>query len=247
MSSATTISQKFFQGDYDEQDPRWQAVDDYTLLHLQSQRPNETHLNAAFKNSLDQGLPPIASSPVFGKMLSLQCRIGRVTHALEVGTLGAYTSIWMASTSPGLKVTTVEMDPYHAKVARENCEKAGVSDRVEIILGKGLDVLPKLKAEIEAGTRPQFGLTYIDADKLNNWAYFEMAVEMSGIGGCIFVDNIVKSGQLVDEKLKDDEMVAGARKVIEGVGKDKRVEAVVMQTVCQKTYDGYLMAVVVEK
>jgi len=245
--SSTTTTQKFFQGDYKEQDPRWQAVDDYTLEHLQSQRPNQPLLNAAFKNSLDQGLPPIASSPVFGKMLSLQCRIGHVTHALEVGTLGGYTSIWMATTNPGLKVTTVEIDPHHAKVARENCEKAGVSDRVEIILGAGLDVLPKLKSEIEAGTRPQFGLTYIDADKLNNWAYFEIAVEMSRIGGCIFVDNMVKGGKLVDEKFKEKVMVAGARKVIEGVGKDKRVEAVVMQTVCQKTYDGYLMAVVVEK
>ncbi|OCL10904.1 putative O-methyltransferase [Glonium stellatum] len=227
-----------------EQDPRWTAVDDYTLAHLQpSSREYNQHLDYAIKASRDEGLPPISSSPVIAKFLALQCSIGNVKNALEVGTLGGYTSIFIAKLNPDIHITSVEINPKHAEVARQNVTRAGVGDRVEIIVGPGLEVLPQLKRDIEEGRRQPFGFTFIDADKENNWAYFDIAVTMSTSKGCIFVDNIVRSGRLVDEKEFGEVSIKGAREVIEMAGKDNRVEAVAVQTVGEKTYDGFVMAV----
>lgn len=242
-----SIPAGIFTGDWYEKDDRWVAVDNYTQSHLHPPTSsNHAALTAALEHSVASGLPDIATYPVFSKLMALQCRSGNVKHALEVGTLGGYTAIWLASMNPDLHVTAIEVDPKHVKVARENIERAGVSDRVEVILGSGLDVLPRLLKEIQEGTRPRFGFTYIDADKKNNWTYFDLAVESSLQNASIYVDNIVSRGQLVSEKHihDDDTSVPGARKLIENVGKDSRVEAVVQQTVAEKTYDGFLMAVV---
>lgn len=236
-----------FTGEWYEKDPRWVAVDNYTQSHLHpSTRNNNGILTAALEHSVARGLPDIATYPVFCKLMALQCRSGNVKHALEVGTLGGYTPIWLTTMNPNLHVTAVEVDPKHVEVARENIERAGVSDRVEVILGSGSDVLPRLLKEIHDGTRPRFGFTYIDADKENNWTYFDLAVDMSLPNASIYVDNIVSRGQLVSEKHihDDDTGVPGARKLIENVGRDSRVDAVVQQTVAEKTYDGFLMAVV---
>ncbi|KAI9728593.1 MAG: hypothetical protein M1834_007621 [Cirrosporium novae-zelandiae] len=239
--------QNIFTGSYYEKDPRWSAVDGYTISHLHPPtRPNHAPLVHALEHARDEGLPDIATQPVMGKFLALQCRIGRVKHALEIGTLGAYTSIWLATENPEIKVTSVEVDPKHARVARENIEAAGVGDRVEVVEGSGLDVLPRLAKEIKEGKREKFGFVYIDADKQNNWAYFDMAVGMCEIGGSIYVDNMVFMGAVVAEEHQGDERIKGIRKVIENAGKDKRVNAVIMQTVCEKTYDGVLIAVVVK-
>lgn len=177
--------------------------------------------------------------------MAIQCLAGKVTHALEVGTLGGYTSIWIAAMNEKIHVDAIEIDPHHAKVANENLERAGVIDRVKITVGAGLDVLPAMLAEIKKGTRPPIGFTYIDADKNNNWAYLDLAIQMSSPGALIYVDNIVRRGKLVREaKSDDDEGVYGARLLVENIGKDPRVEAVVQQTVAEKSYDGFLMAVV---
>ncbi|GAB7355368.1 hypothetical protein MBLNU459_g5892t1 [Dothideomycetes sp. NU459] len=234
-----------FTGDWYEKDARWDAVDKYTQSHLHpSTRSNHAALTAALEHSVASGLPDIATYPVFSKLMALQCRSGNVKHALEVGTLGGYTSIWLATMNPGLQVTAVEVDAKHVKVAQENIARAGVSDRVEVILGSGLDVLPRMLKDIQEGSRPPFGFTYIDADKENNWAYFDLAVGMSRPGATIYVDNIVRGGLLVSEERKDDEDVQGARRLVENVGNDSRVDAVVQQTVAEKSYDGFLMAVV---
>lgn len=243
-----SVPQGIFTSDWYEHDARWSSVDAYTQSHLHppSSRNNHAVLSSALEHSMACGLPDIATQPVFSKLMALQCRVGNVQLALEVGTLGGYTSIWLATLNPQLHVTSVEVDAKHAQVARENIERAGVSDRVDVVVGAGLDVLPRLLNEIQAGDRQPFGFTYIDADKQNNWAYFDMAVGMSKPGACIYVDNIVRMGLLVSEKhIKDGEKgVMGARKLVENVGKDGRVDAVVQQTVAEKTYDGFLMAVV---
>jgi len=234
-----------FTSSFHEQDPRWSAVDAYTLSHLHPpSRPNHASLTHALENSRVKGLPDISSYPAMAKFFALQCRMGGVKHALEIGTLGGYTSIWLATMNPEMKVTTLEIDPVHAEVARQNLAEAGVADRVNVIVGPALDAMSGLHAEIERGNKPPFGFVFIDADKENNWTYFDLAVKMSATRACVFVDNVVVKGNLVNPEAQGDEMVQGARQVIEEVGRDKRVEAVVLQTVCEKSYDGVLMAVV---
>jgi predicted O-methyltransferase YrrM len=239
------VTQHNFTSSNYEQDPRWAAVDDYTQQHLHPKsRPNHDALNHALDNSRAHGLPDISTYPALGKFLALQCRIGNVKYALEVGTLGGYTSIWLASQNPEIHITTLEVNPVHAEVARQNAKVAGVSHRVDIIVGPALESFPKLQAEVKSGKRPRFGFVFIDADKLNNWAYFDFAVKMTESGGCIVVDNIVRKGELVSEGARHTDGVRGARQVIEEVGKDERVDAVCLQMVSEKNYDGILMAVV---
>ncbi|KAL8833016.1 MAG: hypothetical protein Q9170_004562 [Blastenia crenularia] len=168
-----------------------------------------------------------------------------VTHSLEVGTLGGYSAIWLLTENPQLHATTIEFDPHHAKVAQQNFEAAGVADRVELLVGAGMDILPNLLKRVEGGKRERFGFTFIDADKGNNWNYFDYAAKMSKPRACIVVDNVVAKGKLADEKAAEDRMmIKGAREVVERVGKDERVDATVLQTVSDKDYDGFLIAMV---
>ncbi|KAF7940804.1 uncharacterized protein EAE97_006990 [Botrytis byssoidea] len=225
--------------------PGWSAVDEYTMSKLHSsQKPNHGTLAHALRNCSEKGLPSISSSPAQGKFLALQVKSMRVKHVLEVGTLGGYASIWIATENPDCKTTTLEFDPRHAKVARENIEHAGVSDRVEVLEGSAVDILPGLLKEIEEGKRERFGLTFVDADKLNNWTYFDFGVKMSYSGAAVFLDNMACRGDLVREDRFDDPHVEGARTAIENAGKDERVDCVVMQIVSEKNWDGFLMAVV---
>ncbi|MCJ1360535.1 MAG: hypothetical protein MMC33_010543 [Icmadophila ericetorum] len=234
-----------FTSSWHTQDPRWTAVDTYTLSHLHpSTHPTSAALNFALENSNKNGLPDISTPPTFGKFLALQTIFGKVQNFLEVGTLGGYSCIWIALLNPAIHITTVEVNPHNFKVAQENIEHAGVAGRVEVILGGGLDVLQQLRSEVDAGTRPRFGMTFIDADKLNNWNYFDLAVSMSLQGAQVYVDNVVFGGTLVDEKYQDGDGVIGARKVIEEAGKDGRMEACVVQIVGEKAWDGWLVGVV---
>ena len=166
-------------------------------------------------------------------------------HILEIGTLGAYSTIWMASTSPATKVVTIEIDPTIAEIARENIRYAKMEDRIELIVGAALDVLPLLAQDVSAGRRAPFDFSFIDADKANALNYFNWAVQMTRKRGVVYVDNMVRKGLLADKELAErDENVRGIRGAVEGVGRDERVEACVLQTVGEKNYDGFLMAVV---
>ena len=229
-----------------ETDERWTAIDNYSMSHLHpSSRPSHAALQAVAKNQVANGLPDIELPPVIGKFLSLQCRLLGVKNALEVGTLGGYSAIWLLLENPGLHITTCEFNPHHAAVAKENFDTAGVSDRVEILIGPALDHLPRLHQEILDGKRERFGLSFIDADKGNNYNYLDWAVKMSFSGGCVWVDNVVSKGRLADaEAAKTDHMVAGGRQVVEMVGKDERLEGVVLQTVTGKDYDGFLFVAI---
>tara|TARA_R110002003_G_scaffold9_33_gene663 strand:- start:6434 stop:7144 length:711 start_codon:yes stop_codon:yes gene_type:complete len=232
------------QGQSHEHDPRWSAVDEYALSHLHPSHaiPSLSALEHALHNSQKEGLPDIAVSPSQGKYLQLQARLIRAKDILEVGTLGGYSTIWLANATPDTHVTSVEVDQHHAEVARANIKNAGVEGRVEVRLGPGLEVLPQLAEEVKSGKRDKFQFVFIDADKENNWNYVDIALGMCEPGACIIVDNVVRKGQLAKDT--SDPRIAGARRVVENIGKDDRLEGVVVQTVGDKNYDGFLFAVV---
>lgn len=233
------------QGQSHEQDPRWTKVDVYANSHLHpktSTTPSHEALEYAQTNSEKEGLPDIAVSASQGKYLKLQAQFVKAKNILEVGTLGGYSTIWLANASPDVKVTTVEVNSHHAEVAKANLAHAGVADRVDVQLGPGIEVLPKLAEEVAQGKRGKFQLVFIDADKENNWNYVNTAIAMSDPGAAIIVDNVVRKGNLADPN--GNAQVQGARKVVEEVGKDERLDGVVVQTVGDKNYDGYLIAVV---
>ena len=229
-----------------ETDERWTAIDEYTVSHLHPPtRPNHAVITYAAENSAAKGLDDIATSAAIGKFLALQCRMLKAKHVLEFGTLGGYSAVWMATENPDLTITTLEYDTNNAEVAEENFLKAGVAERIECIVGPAVDALPRLYEEVESGQKPRIDFAFIDADKLNNWTYFDWTVKMSRPGACIVVDNVVSKGKLADaEEGKENDMVKGGREVVEKVGKDSRVEATVLQIVGIKDYDGFLMAVV---
>jgi predicted O-methyltransferase YrrM len=225
-------------------DPRWTAVDAYTFPHSHpASRPNAKTLEKVLTASQATGLPNYSLSPAQGKFLALHCRTSSVTHALEVGTLGGYSAIWLASENSQLRLTTVEYNSKHVRVARKNIELAGLSDRIEVIHGAGLDVLSRLRDEVKVGTRHKFGFVFIDADKENNWNYFKLAKSMVKPNSVICIDNIVREGQLADLSDRDAAVVA-SREVVEKAGKEPNIDSVVIQTVGEKSYDGWLWAVV---
>lgn len=233
------------QGQSYEQDPRWTAVDTYSFSHLHPASrttPSPSALEHARINSEKQGLPDIAVSPSQGKLLKLQAQLVKAKNILEVGTLGGYSTIWLASASEDVKVTTIEADKHHAEVAKANLKHAGVAERVDVRLGAGLEVLAGLVEEVLAGQREKYQLVFIDADKENNWAYVDTAIGICDPGACIIVDNVVRKGQLPNAD--GDSRVQGARKVVEAVGRDERLDGVIVQTVGEKNYDGFLIAVV---
>ncbi|CAO2651044.1 Nn.00g093410.m01.CDS01 [Neocucurbitaria sp. VM-36] len=233
------------QGQSYEKDPRWTAVDTYAFSHLHpstSTTPSLSALDHALKTQAEQGLPDIAVSPSQGKYLQLTARLARAKNILEVGTLGGYSTIWLANAAPDVNVVSVEVDEHHAKVARGNVDNAGVGSRVDIRLGPGIEVLPQLAEEVKSGNRGKFQFVFIDADKENNWNYVDVALGMCEAGAVVIVDNVVRKGELAKDT--QDPRVAGARRVVENIGKDERLDGIVMQTVGEKNYDGFLLAVV---
>ena len=233
-----------------ETDTRWVAVDEYTTSHLHpSTRPSHAILKAAKDHAAASGLDDIACPAAVGKFLALQARLVNATHALEVGLLGGYSALWILLENPQLKkLVTLEVDPNSARVAQENFEKAGISpDRYEIILAPAAETLPRLFEDVQSGKRERFSYAFIDADKVNNWTYFDWAVRMSHPGrSVIIVDNVVSKGRLADPVYVEleDHMVLGGRKVVEKAGQDDRVDTTVLQVVSDKDYDGFLYATV---
>jgi predicted O-methyltransferase YrrM len=225
------------------------VVDAYISKHLlqASDTPSDP-LGYALSNSAKNGLPPISVSPSQGKFLKIQCQLQGAKNILEIGTLGGYSTICFADAGKDVHVTSIEINPEHRRVALENIRHAGLGQQVDVILGAALDVLPKLAREIEDGTRRQFDFVFIDADWGEQWDYFDWAAKMTAKGSCIYVDNVVRqlleSGVTDDEADNGSEPIRGMKELVERVGRDTRVDAVVMQTVGAKSYDGFLMAVV---
>ncbi len=215
----------------------WSVVDDYFGAGLAVSDPA---LDAALKASAEAGLPDIGVSPSQGRMLQIIARLGGARAILEVGTLGGYSTIWLARALPADgRLITLEIDPEHARVAWDNVANAGVGDLVDVRVGPAVDTLRTLAAE---GAGP-FDLTFIDADKANNPEYFARALEMSRPGGVIIVDNVVRQGAVADES-NTSAAVVGVRRLVELVAKEPRVTATAIQTVGLKGHDGFMLALV---
>ena len=212
---------------------QWAAVDDYFNGHL---IPSDDVLEAALAASAQAGLPPIQVSPAQGRLLQLLATIHGAKTVLEIGTLGGYSTICLArGLVPGGRVTTLEIDPTHANVARANFVRAGLTDVIDLHLGAAIDTLPTL-------TGP-FDLIFIDADKQSNPDYFTWALRLSRPGTVIVVDNVVRNGRVL-EAASNDPVIDGTRRVVEMIGDEPRVTATAVQTVGEKGYDGFILAIV---
>ena len=214
----------------------WAAVDRYIDDVLVA--PDEA-LSAALAASARAGLPPIAVSPSQGKLLHLMARAQSARRILEIGTLGGYSTIWLARALPeDGKLITLEADSKHAEIAGANIARAGLDRRVDLKLGEALKTLPLLAAEAP------FDFTFIDADKPNNANYFSWALKLSRRGSLIVVDNVVRDGEIVKASSRDPG-VMGVRRLFDLIAAEPRVSATAIQTVGSKGYDGLVLALVI--
>lgn len=215
----------------------WTAVDQYTTKLL---IPADSVLDEALAASDAAGMPSINVTPSQGKMLMLLAQLAKASQILEIGTLGGYSSIWLArALGPAGRLITLEANPKHAEVARNNIARAGLAHMVEVRLGEARASIEELAAE---GGEP-FDLVFIDADKRSIPYYLEWSIKLSRPGTLIIVDNVIRDGALVDEK-SEDPNVHGARRMHEMLAAEPRVQATTIQTVGSKGYDGFTLALV---
>ena len=215
----------------------WAAVEQYLDKML---IPPDPALKESLAAAAKAKLPAIQVSSVQGKMLHLMALMIGARKILEIGTLGGYSTIWMARALPeGGRLITLEADPKHADVARRNFARAGVESKVELRLGKALDTLPQVAAD---GLGP-FDMFFIDANKSNMPEYFEWSLKLAQKGSVIIADNVVREGAVLDAKSKDAD-IRGVRRFLEMVGKEKRVSGTALQTVGTKSYDGFATVLV---
>lgn len=212
---------------------KWSAVDEYLAQQL---LPEDEVLTQILANNRRAGLPEIDVSPMQGQLLALLVRMTRAKRILEIGTLGAYSTVWMARELPSDgELLTLEFDALHAAIARENIEYAGLTRQVKVKEGPALETLESL------GERPPFDLIFIDADKPNNPNYLKWALHYSRPGTLIIGDNVVRDGEVTNPASTDDR-VQGVRKFIEMIGDNPHLTATAMQTVGTKGWDGFTLA-----
>jgi predicted O-methyltransferase YrrM len=219
---------------------RWEQVDGYLESKLLE---DDAVLDEVTRASQQAGLPAIAVSPLQGKFLYMLARLIKAHQVLEIGTLGGYSAIWLGRALPQVPVgrlVSLELDPMHAKVAQANVALAGLAETVEVRVGPALESLPKLASEVGDGA---FDLTFIDADKPSNPAYFAWALQLTRPGGVIVVDNVVRDGHVVDED-SDNAAIVGTRRLFAGMAETRGITATAIQTVGMKGYDGFAIAIV---
>lgn len=215
----------------------WAEVDNYITGLLV---PPDDALDAALADSAAAGLPPIQVSVVQGKLLHLLARINGARRILEIGTLGGYSTIWLARALPeDGRLITLELEPRHAEVALVNLKRAGQADKVELRVGPALESLSRLATE-DVGP---LDLVFIDADKESATEYFEWALRLSRPGTVIIVDNVVRNGAVTGPQ-DSDPRVQGVRRFFDRLAAELSVEATAIQTVGNKGYDGFALAVV---
>ena len=215
-------------------DQTWTAVETYFEGELIAPDPI---LEAALRASAAAGLPDIQVSASQGKLLHLLALTLPARRILEVGTLGGYSGLWLARALPADgRLVTLEIDPHHAEIARQNFLHAGVAGRVDLQVGPALETLARLRTQCVA----PFDLVFIDADKPNNLAYVQAALELAHEGTLIVVDNVVRGGNVVAPRR--GAASEGVRRMTEWIARDSRLSATVIQTVGLKGYDGFLLA-----
>jgi predicted O-methyltransferase YrrM len=215
-------------------DERWAAVDEYLSERL---APGEAALTDALAANAAAGLVAADVSPAQGRLLELLARLCGARAILEIGTLGGYSTIWLArALPPDGRLVTLEADPHHAHVARSNLAGAGLAEVVEVVEGPALETLP--------GIAGPFDLVFIDADKERSAEYLALALERSRAGTLIVADNVVRGGAVVDAG-SDDPRVVGVRRLVEAVAAEPRLVATGLQTVGVKGWDGMVLALVV--
>ena len=211
----------------------WQAVDDYIAAKLLG---DDDVLATTLANNAAHGLPPIDVSATQGKMLFLLAQIAGAKRILEIGTLGGYSTIWLARALPeGGRLVTLELEPHHAAVARINLERAGVSARVDIRVGPAADNLVAMTDEAP------FDFVFIDADKQNNSHYVREAIRLGRPGTTIVVDNVVREGGVLEID-SDDEKIVGTRALFDMLSAEPWLDATAVQTVGAKKWDGFILA-----
>ncbi|MGW2569494.1 O-methyltransferase [Streptomyces sp. NPDC001537] len=213
----------------------WDDVDEYFTTHLSR---NDDALEAALRDSDAAELPQIAITPLQGKFLQLLAQIQGARNILEIGTLGGYSTIWLARALPGDgRLISLEYSAKHAEVACRNLARAGLERIVEVRIGPALESLPKLADE----NPPPFDLVFIDADKVNNPNYVEWALRLTSAGSLIVVDNVVRGGRVADADSKAPD-VLGSRAAVELIGSHPRLSGTAIQTVGSKGHDGFALA-----
>jgi predicted O-methyltransferase YrrM len=216
---------------------QWTEVDRYFSERL---LPSDPILESALETSVAAGLPAISVSPTQGKLLQMLAQITGAHRILEIGTLGGYSTIWLArGLRAGGHLVTLEVNPDHASVAQVNISRAGLQDVVEVRIGNALETLPQVAAERDG----PFDLIFIDADKQNIPAYFEWALKLSRPGTLIIVDNVVRDGAVIDAD-SSDPSVQGVRRFIELLGAESSASGTAIQTVGLKGYDGFAIVLV---
>ncbi len=221
------------------EEPRWTAVDAWIESSLLG---TDDALAHALTTSTTAGLPAIQVAPNQGKLLALLAESVAAKSILEVGTLGGYSAIWLArALAPGGKLVTLELDPKHAAVARENLAHAGLAERAEVRVGRAIELFPAVPGPLD--------FVFIDADKPSNADYFAAALERTRSGGIIVVDNVVRKGAVIEAAaIASDPNVQGVRRLFELVANEERrgrVKATAVQTVGSKGWDGLLVARVI--
>lgn len=214
-------------------DARWRAVDAYIGAKLLG---DDAALTAALANNAAHDLPPIDVSAAQGKMLYLLARMSGARRILEIGTLGGYSTIWLArALGDDGQLVTLEIDGRHAAVARDNLERAGEGDKVDIRVGAASDSLAAMTGE------PPFDLVFIDADKQGNAHYVREAIRLGRSGTTIIVDNVIREGGVLDDS-SDDPRIQGTRALFDLMAAEPRLEATAIQTVGAKKWDGFILA-----
>jgi predicted O-methyltransferase YrrM len=233
------MTQEKFKPDQGSLD-RWAAVDRYFSEQLSLSDPV---LDAAMAANKSAALPAIDVAPNQGKLLQMLAQLVGARRILEIGTLGGYSTIWLARALPADgRLITLEFSPKHAEIAHANVARAGLSDLVEIRIGAALDTLPRLQKE---NSEP-FDLIFIDADKSNNSEYVRWALKFSRPGTLIIIDNVVRDGAVIDADSTDKD-VQGARRLFELLAGEPRISSTAIQTVGVKGYDGFAFALVTAK
>ena len=216
-------------------DPRWAAVDAYIADRLLG---TDESLNATLAANAAGGLPDIDVSAAQGRMLHLLARMAGARRILEVGTLGGYSTIELARALPdGGRLVTLELEPHHAAVARDNIARAGLADRVEVVDGPAAATLAAMPAD------PPFDLVFIDADKSSNTVYLREAMRLTRPGATIIVDNVVREGKVLDGD-SEDPRVVGTRALFDAIAAEPGLTATAVQTVGAKKWDGFVLAIV---